>query len=245
MSSIQTALHELGLSQLEQNIYTSLLDRSYTHISDIAQQHGISRQTLYNRIQHLSQNGFLERHHNQWYAVRPSVILSRLELKSFQLNQHKAKFAQEIEDWEYRWRTTQTKDHSRIHRGEQAIREMYEKILSSKHPIYSIGNVEGLFEDLGISYIKNWIQRRVHSFQSHGIFQKSTIVKKLLKEEFKSQAKPDIQLVDFEHPTRSVMSVYNDKSVMIFNTSTQEVIEIDDADFTNLVKNIFSLIQKD
>jgi sugar-specific transcriptional regulator TrmB len=241
MNSLQKSLLQLGLNLVEVKIYFDLLEKRSENITKLALKLGISRKTLYQNLNEMLNKGVVTKQSTNWIATSPNVILSLLEIQASNLAKTQLNLHNDIENWEFMWKTGKVKSGITIHKGRLNFQRIYDGVLkNADQDLLTFGDIKGVFALLGEDYSKNWISRRKLNVKGKVISSDNSFNRNI-KETDKLENR-EIQLVENIHNSNAIFGIYSKDRMLILNPTKEEIIEINDEEVVNLFKNMFYLI---
>jgi sugar-specific transcriptional regulator TrmB len=183
-SQILSALHDVGLSEDESQVYLACLQLGARPASVIARKSGHKRGHTYNLLESLTEKAlvqeFIKENVRQFVANSPHILLSLLETKEQRVLQQKESLRQVLPELEEVYEHIPSKPKMRLFRGEEGIRSIYEDTLScAEKIIYAVGDFASTFPARKNNRLHEWMweyssRRARQGIWYHGIMNQSS-----------------------------------------------------------------------
>jgi hypothetical protein len=158
-------LLELGLNQLEANIYLALLYEKYSNMSKLALGLGISRVTLYQAISNMRQTGFVENQTENTKTfpkiVSPQIILGKLQQKSAFLSTQAEQLDNLMPKIMSLYDRTSKDSVVSFYQGKSQFQTLFMSLLDEKKPILHFGSNEIFAELVGYDFWGLYVKQRL------------------------------------------------------------------------------------
>lgn len=153
---MKSALAEWGLNEKEATIYLYLLENNFTFAQNISKETGILRQTVYEILRKLENNGLVseikENKKTYYSALKPENLISKLKEKEKIV----ASILPELHDL---MKTEKTNVDAQLYRGIKGIKSINEEVLKSKEILTILPSIgEQAMREF---YIENFSKRRI------------------------------------------------------------------------------------
>ncbi|MBS3056069.1 MAG: helix-turn-helix domain-containing protein [Candidatus Aenigmarchaeota archaeon] len=160
---LQKVLRNLGLSEGEIRIYSSLLNSGRSSINQIHEKTGIERRNIYDILNKLIERGLVsyitENRRRSFHISHPTRIIGYIEEKKHNLDQLKGDVEKEIPLMIQKFDLKKQKINAEIYRGDDGIKSVWENMLNHKE-IHWIGSGRYVPKILPNFFI-NWNKRRI------------------------------------------------------------------------------------
>jgi len=158
-------LLELGLNQMEANIYLALLYEKYPNMSKLAIGLGISRVTLYQAIANMRQNGFVENQteNDKTFPkiVSPQRILGKLQQKSAFLSTQAEQLDKLMPKIMSLYDRTSKDSVVSFYQGKSQFQTLFMSLLDENKPILHFGSNEIFAELVGYDFLELYVKQRL------------------------------------------------------------------------------------
>ena len=158
-------LLELGLNQLEANIYLALLHEKYPNMTKLALGLGISRVTLYQNISNMRQTGFVENQTENSRVlpkiVSPQIILGKLQQKSALLSTQADQLDKLMPKIMSHYDRNSKDSIVSFYQGKSQFQTLFMSLLDEKKPILHFGSNEIFAELVGYDFLEMYVKQRL------------------------------------------------------------------------------------
>ena len=158
-------LLELGLNNLEANIYLALLHEKYSNMTKLALGLGISIVTLYQAITNMRQTGFVE---NQTESSRvlqkiisPQIVLGKLQQKSALLSTQADQLGKLMPKIMSLYDRTTEDSVVSFYQGKSQFQTLFMSLLDEKKHILHFGSNEIFAELVGYDFLEMYVKQRL------------------------------------------------------------------------------------
>ncbi|RJQ18209.1 hypothetical protein C4573_00620 [Candidatus Woesearchaeota archaeon] len=154
------SLQELGLSKGQIAVYGALLELGHGTLNSIQEKTGIERRNIYDILNKLIEKGFvtfiMEKGVKTFQCTHPAKIREEIEKKKKTLNQ----LTGQLPDITAIYNESKQKVQAEVFRGNEAIKALFEDMLTYKES-YWIGGNSGVQKKSLKIWFKHWMERRV------------------------------------------------------------------------------------
>jgi len=214
---IKQTLQKLGLTEIETEIYLTLLKNGELSVNDISMKTGIYRQVCYDSLDRLLEKGFISfvsKNSKKFFkALNPEKILDYLEEKNIELNQLKDSVNNVLPELIPLYQFKQEETNIEVIKGKKVIRTVLRDVINSlklKKDALMMLNVE---ETVFIEEDKIAIEQYLRDLKIYGIKEK-LIAKKDAKIYFSGE-NSEYRVIDAKYFNPNPIYIYNGKVVQL------------------------------
>ena len=166
VNQLDNALHELGLSPIERQLYLLSLSTGHLSVSDLAKRLSIQRPYLYTVIKSLREKGLAPGqgpHYQKTFIVEPpSVVLTLLRKRRAYLDGLAREVVADMPKYLATYKQGGSKTQVLFYEGKEKFIELYNLILEEEgsETVY-FGEVKHFFTLLEENRVHEWIKRRI------------------------------------------------------------------------------------
>ncbi|OGE74047.1 MAG: hypothetical protein A3C49_03965 [Candidatus Doudnabacteria bacterium RIFCSPHIGHO2_02_FULL_42_25] len=235
---ITETLEQLGLHPNEVKIYLAALELGQANITELSAKVSIPRTTVREHIDEMLQKGLLnqfEKHGRTiLIAVEPSRLLAHEQAKEVALSS----ILPELEA--IREKSGIQKPIIRTFFGLSEIRQIYDDMIATKHPILGVDAFRDGREILGMDFMNSFVQRRYEHFLKIRLIVEKTPAALELQARDSDQLRRTRFLPDNFELRRTANFIYGNKVAMIsFNRKEPTGIVIEDPDTAHTMSIFF------
>lgn len=246
--NLYTSLKELGLTELEINLYTISLLLGPSPISSLAGHIKMSRPNVYKIIRGLEKHGLAKysdqkRYSRHFIVESPTVVLEKLREKKEMISKLDNEIVFALPELLSMYHQGEGPTKVKIIQDRENYLKYYNGILDeAKDEILFFGAANEFINFIGWETEKNWIKKRVKK----EIFIKILIFSDELASEFKKSDKDEMRetrTLKNLAPFSTSFQLWANK-IMIWQPKTPLAVLIEDEYITNMLKSVFDHLWK-
>jgi sugar-specific transcriptional regulator TrmB len=244
--NVYTALKELGLTELEINLYRMSLVLGPSPISTIAKHLKVSRPNVYKIIQGLEKHGLanfsdLGKYSRRFIVEPPTILLEKLRQKKETINQLDNSLVFAMPDLLAAYHQGETPTKIKVLKGkEQYLKAYYQIIEEAKGEIQYFGSAKDFIAFISIDSEQMWMEKRIKK----DLFIKILVLPGEAAEEMKSRdvkEKRETRILKSATPFITSFQLFANK-VIIWQPKAPLAVLIEDEYIVEMLRNIFNIL---
>jgi len=242
--TLYNSLKELGLSELEINLYTVSLSLGPVPIKKIAESMGISRPNVYKVIKNLESHGLVQfsdraKYTRTFMVESPTTIIDKLRQKKEKISVLDNDFIYQLPDLLAQYHQGETPTKIKVMKGrDQYIKVFNQSLEEAKDEIQYFGSADDFINFISWGNELNWMRKRIKK----GIFMKILVFREQISNDLKGKDVVERRetrfLKEVDHFHSSFMLFSN--KVIIFQPKAPLAIFIEDQFIVEMLKGIFN-----
>jgi len=241
--SLYNSLKELGLAEMEINLYVVSLFLGPSNLSAIAKNMGISRPNVYKVIRGLEAHGLVKFSEKSKYArtfmvESPAVVLEKLREKRERMSQLDHGLVSSLPDLLTLYHQEESATKIKVLQGREQYLKIFNEILEQeKKEIQYFGSAEDFVKFISMAAENEWIKKRVKK----NIIIKTLLLPSELSTQFKSRDKEELRetkILKGLWPFSTSFQLFANK-VIIWQPKAPLVVLIEDQYIVEMLKSIF------
>ncbi len=230
-------LEELGLTNIEIDVYLAIIDLGSCLAGEIARKTGIHRRTVYDALNRLIEKGlisYIKTNNRKYFEAYPPARL--LEM----LKEKEALVKEALPELQKRFEFSKEKKETLFFRGKQALKTVFDDQLKEGREILVIASTVEVRDTLNYYFPRFNLQRREKNIKMKMLFSKSLKDEKIIKR---------IPLAEIRylpgHDSRVSTNIYGDKISIIVWGDVPTATLIREKAIAEAYRNYFSFLWKD
>ena len=246
---VYRSLKELGLTELEINLYTVSLTLGPSPINKIAESMHVSRPNVYKIIQGLQSHGLVKssdkgKYSRTFMVEPPTTILEKLRQKKNDIAVLDNDFVSELPNLLAIYHQGETPTKIKILRGKEQYLKVFEQSLEeAKSEIQYFGSADDFINFISWESELAWMKKRIKKDILIKILVLPTETSKNLKEKDIKEKRETRFLHDMEAFYASFQLFSN--KVIIFQPKASLAVLIEDEYIVNMLKGVFDKLWKE
>lgn len=247
--TVYSSLKELGLTELEINLYTVSLTLGPSPINKIAESMHVSRPNVYKIIQGLQSHGLVKpsdkaKYSRTFMVEPPTIILEKLRQKKNEISVLDNEFISELPNLLATYHQGETATKIKILRGKEQYLKIFEQSLEeAKGEIQYLGSADDFINFISWESELAWMKKRIKKDILIKILVLPTETSKKLKEKDREEKRETRFLKDVEQFYSSFQIFAN--KVIIFQPKAPLAVLIEDEYIVSMLKSIFEKLWTD
>jgi len=246
--SLYTSLKELGLGDLEADLYVISLKLGPAQISEISKHLGISRPNVYKVIKSLETHGLVRFSEKEKYARNfmvepPSSVLEALRKKKNQLSKIDEGFVLDLPDLMAFYHQGEGTTKIKVLKGkEQYVKIFNQSVEEENKEIQFCGSSGDFIEFVSWDIENNWIRKRLKK----NVFIKVLTIPSGTADALKKRdgrEKRETRILKVANPFRSSFMLYANKMI-IWQPEAPLAVIVEDVYIVKMMKELFEVLWK-
>ncbi|NTW30106.1 MAG: MarR family transcriptional regulator [Candidatus Moranbacteria bacterium] len=244
--NLYTSLKELGLGDMEADLYMVSLKLGPSRISDIAKHLGISRPNVYKVIRSLEKHGLVrysekEKYSRSFMVEPPSLVLEALRKRKSRLSKIDEGLVLEMPDLLATYHQGEGSTKIKVLKGkEQYIKIFNQSVEEEDKEIQFCGSAGDFIDFISWDVENDWIKKRL----KRNISIKVLTVPGAIPENLKSRddrEKRETRILKVANPFRSSFMLYANKMI-IWQPEAPLAVLVEDIYIVRMMRELFDVL---
>ncbi|NTW46489.1 MAG: helix-turn-helix domain-containing protein [Candidatus Moranbacteria bacterium] len=244
--SLYASLRELGVGDMEAELYVVSLKLGPSLISEVAKHLGISRPNVYKVIRSLEEHGLVrysdrEKYSRSFMVEPPSTVLEALRMRKRELSEVDEGLVAEMPDLLAYYHQGGGATRIKVLQGREQYVKIFKQSVEEEHAeILFCGSAEDFIRFVSWDIEKEWIRRRVKRGVSIKVLTLPGEIPDTLVSRDAREMR-ETRILRVENPFRSSFMLYGNKMV-IWQPEAPLAVLVEDVYIVRMMKELFSML---